>query len=143
MVKRLQIPCTCFALRRAHVRANYAGVTPKYYEFPARFERSVLQLYFCRFANSCRLLASFPGPAQLSVACFTVLKAKESWAGPGNEASRLLCTYIVPKMLLKPIHMLKSLVSSLAHAILPYAQLPINFMHVLPHPPTSQKAVLF
>ena len=39
-----------------------------------------------------RFVASFPGPAQLSVACygkagFTVLKATESWAGPGNEAS--------------------------------------------------------
>ena len=36
------------------------------------------------------VLASFPGPAKLSVACstrFTVLKATESWAGPGNEAS--------------------------------------------------------
>ena len=39
-------------------------------------------------------LASFPGPAQLSVACSTdkyckrrkVLQATESWAGPGNEA---------------------------------------------------------
>ena len=30
-------------------------------------------------------LASFPGPAQLSVA--SVLQATESWAGPGNEAS--------------------------------------------------------
>ena len=39
-------------------------------------------------------IASFPGPAQLFVACacsteecFTVLIAMESWAGPGNEAS--------------------------------------------------------
>ena len=31
-------------------------------------------------------VASFPGPAQLSVAC--VLQATESWAGPGNEASQ-------------------------------------------------------
>ena len=33
-------------------------------------------------------LASFPGPAQLSVACShgKVLQATESWAGPGNEA---------------------------------------------------------
>ena len=31
-------------------------------------------------------LASFPGPAQLSVAFSTVLQATESWAGPGNEA---------------------------------------------------------
>ena len=30
-------------------------------------------------------LASFPGPAQLFVACSTVI-ATESWAGPGNEA---------------------------------------------------------
>ena len=40
-----------------------------------------------------RFLASFPGHAQLFVACstvkrFTVLQATESWAGPGNEASR-------------------------------------------------------
>ena len=32
------------------------------------------------------VLASFPGPAHLSVACFSVLQATESWAGPGNEA---------------------------------------------------------
>ena len=31
-------------------------------------------------------LASFPGPAQLFIACFTVLIAIERWAGPGNEA---------------------------------------------------------
>ena len=31
-------------------------------------------------------MASFPGPAQLSVTCITVLEAAESWAGPGNEA---------------------------------------------------------
>ena len=31
-------------------------------------------------------LASFPGPAQLFIACFTVLIVTESWAGPGNEA---------------------------------------------------------
>jgi len=37
-----------------------------------------------------RTLASFPGPAQLSVACSTILKATESWAGPGNEARRTL-----------------------------------------------------
>ena len=30
-------------------------------------------------------LALFPGPAQLSVACSTVLQVTESWAGPGNE----------------------------------------------------------
>ena len=37
--------------------------------------------------NSCYVLASFPGPAQLSVTSSTVrsiLKAMESWAGPGN-----------------------------------------------------------
>ena len=37
------------------------------------------------------ILASFPGPTQLSVTCGTekqgVLKAPESWAGPGKEAS--------------------------------------------------------
>ena len=34
-------------------------------------------------------VASFPGPAQLFVACstFTVLIATESWAGPGNKAT--------------------------------------------------------
>ena len=32
-------------------------------------------------------VASFPGPAQLSVAISTVLQATKSWAGPGNEAS--------------------------------------------------------
>ena len=32
-------------------------------------------------------VASFPGPAQLPVACSTVLQATGSWAGPGNEAS--------------------------------------------------------
>ena len=40
-------------------------------------------------------LASFPGPAQLSVACstrLTVLQATESWAGPGNEATAHLST---------------------------------------------------
>ena len=39
-------------------------------------------------------LASFPGPAQLSVACsrFSVLQANESWAGPGNEASSVVCS---------------------------------------------------
>ena len=39
---------------------------------------------------TCLLLASFPGPAQLFVACSTetVLIATESWAGPGNEAIR-------------------------------------------------------
>ena len=31
-------------------------------------------------------IASFPGPAQLSVAC----SATESWAGPGNEASGVI-----------------------------------------------------
>ena len=31
-------------------------------------------------------LASFPGPAQLSVASSTVLEATERWAGPENEA---------------------------------------------------------
>ena len=31
------------------------------------------------------VIASFPGPAQLSVT--SVLQATESWAGPGNEAS--------------------------------------------------------
>ena len=31
-------------------------------------------------------IASFPGPAQLSVAC-SADQATESWAGPGNEAS--------------------------------------------------------
>ena len=35
------------------------------------------------------LLASFPGPAQLSVAISTVLQATKSWAGPGNEATVL------------------------------------------------------
>ena len=35
--------------------------------------------------------ASFPGPAQLSVACrFSVLQATESWAGPGL-GTRLWC----------------------------------------------------
>ena len=38
-----------------------------------------------------RSVASFPGPAQLSVAFNTVLKATESWVGPGNEASRSVC----------------------------------------------------
>ena len=32
------------------------------------------------------IVASFPGPAQLSVACSTNLKVTESWVGPGNEA---------------------------------------------------------
>ena len=33
-------------------------------------------------------VASFPGPAQLSVACsHSVLQVTESWAGPGNEAT--------------------------------------------------------
>ena len=34
-------------------------------------------------------VASFPGPAQLSVAISTVsvLQATKSWAGPGNEAT--------------------------------------------------------
>ena len=41
--------------------------------------------------TSILLLASFPGPAQLSVAIstvkrFSVLQATKSWAGPGNEA---------------------------------------------------------
>ena len=30
-------------------------------------------------------IASFPGPAQLFVACSTVVTATESWARPGNE----------------------------------------------------------
>ena len=34
-------------------------------------------------------LASFPGPAQLSVA-ISVLQAMKSWAGPGNEAKYAL-----------------------------------------------------
>ena len=38
--------------------------------------------------NIGEFLASFPGPAQLSVAISTsVLQATKSWAGPGNEAS--------------------------------------------------------
>ena len=44
-----------------------------------------------RMRKQCVRVASFPGPAQLFVACstetrFTVLIATESWAGPGNEA---------------------------------------------------------
>ena len=31
-------------------------------------------------------IALFPGPTQLSIACFSILQATESWAGPGNEA---------------------------------------------------------
>ena len=37
-------------------------------------------------------VASFPGPTQLSVTCSTVLKATESWAGPGNEATHWVYT---------------------------------------------------
>ena len=40
--------------------------------------------------RSGRALASFPGPAQLSVAISTVKQATKSWAGPGNEARRAL-----------------------------------------------------
>ena len=36
--------------------------------------------------------ASFPGPAQLSVA--SILQATESWAGPGYEASVVVRYYI-------------------------------------------------
>ena len=32
-------------------------------------------------------LASFPGPAQLSVACSTEKQVMESWVGPGNETT--------------------------------------------------------
>ena len=45
-----------------------------------------------RGLRNSKLLASFPGPAQLSVTCSTekrVLQATESWAGPGNEATKL------------------------------------------------------
>ena len=44
----------------------------------------------------CHFVASYPGPAQLSVAlypglsCFSVLPVMESWVGPGYEASRLV-----------------------------------------------------
>ena len=34
----------------------------------------------------CKSVASFPGPAQLFIAC--VLIVTESWVGPGNEASK-------------------------------------------------------
>ena len=40
-----------------------------------------------RFSNGI-YIASFPGPAQLSVAFST-----ESWAGPGNEASIYIHTW--------------------------------------------------
>ena len=45
-----------------------------------------------------QIVASFPGPAQLFIACSTVLIATESWAGPGNEANQiaLLCAYLAP-----------------------------------------------
>ena len=46
-------------------------------------------------------IASFPGPAQFSIA--SVLQATESWAGPGNEASSINCTSqptisLIPKL---------------------------------------------
>ena len=48
-------------------------------------------------------LTSFPGPAQLSVTCSTVLEAMESWVGPGNEA-----TYPSHEMLdTRPLYSLK------------------------------------
>ena len=31
-------------------------------------------------------VATFPGPAQLSISSSSVLQATESWAEPGNEA---------------------------------------------------------
>ena len=43
--------------------------------------------YKLRTEDTGMLLASFPGPAQLSVTCST-----EIWVGPGNEASMLLLT---------------------------------------------------
>ena len=48
-----------------------------------------MKCIWCK-ASSVKELASFPGPAQLSVACstdrFSILQATESWVGPGNEA---------------------------------------------------------
>ena len=35
-------------------------------------------------------LFSFSGPAQLSVACSTILEVTENWAGPGNKANSFL-----------------------------------------------------
>ena len=57
-------------------------------------------MYFSTFQDfviiPCHFVASYPGPAQLSVAsypglsCFSVLPVMESWVGPGYEASHLV-----------------------------------------------------
>ena len=54
---------------------------PAYHDPQARREMSV---------QSKIQLASFPGPAHLSVAIYST-EATESWAGPGNEAKNQLC----------------------------------------------------
>ena len=38
----------------------------------------------------CAILASFPGPAQLSVVCSTEKQFIHAWGEPGNEASLIL-----------------------------------------------------
>ena len=45
------------------------------------YTRSIIQISLKLYVH---VVASFPGPAQLSVA--SVLQATKSWAGPGNEA---------------------------------------------------------
>ena len=57
--------------------------TSKYNSFVSRLMPTILLLpafLYCK-------LVSFPGPAHLSVACFSVLQVTESWSGPGNEAN--------------------------------------------------------
>ena len=39
-------------------------------------------------AGCVNMVASFPGPAQLSITCST--EATESWMGPGNEAINMV-----------------------------------------------------
>ena len=45
--------------------------------------------------RSVQILASFPGPAQFSIAYSTVLQAMESWAGPGNKAIQIRATNLI------------------------------------------------
>ena len=73
----------CFSVRNIQNMRHYTLCTGQYtlctgHNLAIRNKKSVHS----------QMLALFPGPAQLPVACSTVTG---SWAGPGNEASQMSC----------------------------------------------------